>query len=65
MIISSRGLTHCLWLQIDGVHFDCECGEDPGIANAKQFDADALDGFAAHIPLFRAQSKFSIAWHSE
>jgi hypothetical protein len=54
-----------VWLQIDGVHFDCECGEDPGIANAKKFDANALDGFAAHIPLFRAQNKFSIAWHSE
>ena len=50
---------------IDGVHFDCECGDDPGIENLKAFDTDALAGFAAHIPVFRALKKFSVAWHSE
>jgi hypothetical protein len=52
---------------ISGVHMDCECGENPGLAPAQHnsFDNDALAGFLAHLPVFRAKRKMSIAWHAE
>eukprot|EP00729_Bicosta_minor_P005769 gene5769-1170_t len=52
---------------IDGVHFDCECGNDNGIAPEKMqsFNAAAVAGFGEHLPLFAQHKKMSIAWTGE
>jgi len=52
---------------VDGVHFDCECGEDNGIAkeNLGRFDAAAIAAFGRHLPLFAAAQKMTIAWSGE
>lgn len=52
---------------VDGVHFDCECGDDNGIAAAglKGFDADAVAGFGRHLGRLAAARKMSIAWTGE
>jgi hypothetical protein len=52
---------------IDGVHFDCECGNDNGIApeNMPAFNAAAVEGFGKHLDLFAEHKKMSIAWTGE
>ena len=52
---------------IDGVHFDCECGDDNGVAVAKLrgFDGDAVAGFGRHLGRLAAARKMSIAWTGE
>lgn len=52
---------------IDGIHFDCECGNDNGIAaqNVPAFNAHAVAAFGRHLPMVAAAKKMSIAWTGE
>ena len=52
---------------IDGVHFDCECGNDNGIAkqNMAAFNANALAVFGRHLSMLASAKKMSIAWTAE
>lgn len=50
---------------IDGVHFDCECGDPAGITHSHYFEEVAKAGFLGHLPSFKAAKKMSIAWAAE
>ena len=49
------------------IHFDCECGDDNGIAsqNVPAFNAHAVAAFGRHLPIVTGAKKMSIAWAGE